>query len=123
VVLIADSSVFQVRTAVARLYASGGTTVVEMPAADLLEDPALPGTVVVAAEDGIAEWVLDHGTAPADVGAGAAELAAKGWEVTILVPTQRIGEAHVALRRIPVHLQPWWLDAEHGVCFGVPEVP
>ena len=49
-------------------------------------------------------------------------LAARGWHVVTLVPLERLGEAHGALRGSPCLLQPWWLDGD-TVRFGRTETP
>jgi len=49
-------------------------------------------------------------------------LAGRGWDVTVLIPCNRVGDAHTSLRSAPCQLQPWWFD-EHGVWFGAPETP
>ncbi len=49
-------------------------------------------------------------------------LAERGWQVVALVPLERLGEAHGALRGSPCLLQPWWLDAD-TVRFGRSETP
>lgn len=49
-------------------------------------------------------------------------LAGRGWDVTVLVACNRVGDAHAALRAAPCRLQPWWSD-EHGVWFGALETP
>ena len=50
-------------------------------------------------------------------------LFATGWSITVLVSSSRMGEAHRALRGVPVTIQPWWEDEAGAVCFGGPEVP
>jgi hypothetical protein len=49
-------------------------------------------------------------------------LAGRGWDVIVLVPCNRVGDAHASLRAAPCLLQPWWFD-EHGVWFGALETP
>lgn len=111
-----------VMTAAARSYVRTGDTVIETTFAEFADAPGVAGGAVVAADSGIVECVLDDGVQPAELAAGIARLAAAGWEVVALVPLGRLGEAHRALRRIPARLQPWWVDARHGVCFGAPEL-
>ena len=50
-------------------------------------------------------------------------LFATGWRVTVLVVAGRMGDAHRALRGVPVTIQPWWVDGEGTIRFGGPEVP
>jgi len=49
-------------------------------------------------------------------------LARAGWDVWVLVPTEKLGSAHRHLRRTAVTLQPWWETAA-GIAFGRPEIP
>jgi hypothetical protein len=58
----------------------------------------------------------------ADLRAPLRGLFATGWRITVLVAAARMGEAHRALRGVPVTLQPWWED-DGAVRFGGPEVP
>lgn len=59
----------------------------------------------------------------ADLRAPLRGLFATGWRVTVLVASGRMGEAHRALRGVPIMIQPWWADADGAVRFGGPEVP
>lgn len=45
--------------------------------------------------------------------------------VTVLVPSQLVGETHAAYRDLAdqVRIQPWWTDELSSVQFGRPEVP
>lgn len=115
--------VADVAGAVARAYAQTGNTVVETALADLVDDPGVPGSAVIATDSGVVECVLEDGTDPVALGPGIARLAAAGWSVVALVPLARLGEAHRALRRRPARIQPWWADPRDGICFGVAEVP
>lgn len=121
-VLAADRVATDIAGAVVRSYARLGCTVVETPLTDLSEVPGVPGTVVVAADLGVVECVLAPDDDPIDLAPGLERLAAVGWEVTLLAPTARMGEAHRALRGRPASLQAWWYDGDH-LCFGAPEVP
>jgi hypothetical protein len=121
-VLAADRVATDIAGAVVRSYARLGCTVVETPLADLCEVSGIPGTVVVAADLGVAECVLTLDDDPVDLASGLERLAAVGWEVTLLAPAARMGEAHQALRGRPLFLQAWWYDGDH-LCFGASEVP
>jgi hypothetical protein len=111
----------RVATAVARGYARLGCTVVETPLAEASGVEEAPGAAVVAADFGTVECVAD-GHLPAAARA-VRHLSAAGWEVSLLVPSALVGEAHRLLRGVPVSLQPWWLGPDDDVCFGAPEVP
>jgi len=123
-VLITDSPTIlrgRIATAVALGYSRLGCTVVEIPLAEASGVEGVAGAAVLAADRGAAECVADD-----DLPAAAAavrHLAAAGWEVSLLVPSSLVGEAHRLLRGVPVRLQPWWLGPDDDVCFGAPEVP
>ena len=95
--------------------------VIETPLAAFVEDPALDGVAVVAPERGLVEWFpSDDQSLTALV--GPSRVNAADWDVSVIVPASRMGEAHRALRGAPITLQPWWSD-DDGVRFGGPEVP
>jgi hypothetical protein len=49
---------------------------------------------------------------------------AERWDVTVVVPTRRLGDAHEHFRGLMrVRLQGWWMDSANRVCFGTPEIP
>ena len=121
-VLAADRALADVAGAVARSYIRLGTTVVETALAEISEIADVPGTAVVAADCGIVECLLEDGVNPALMAPGIERLAATGWEVTLVAPAARMGEAHQGLRGRPTRLQAWWRDGDR-LCFGVPEVP
>jgi hypothetical protein len=104
-------------------YTRTGVTVVETPVSAIVGEDTARGTAVIAADLGIVECILPDDTPPASLASGVAGLAAAGWDVNVLVPLERLGEAHRGLRGRPTRLQAWWLDPEHGICFGKPEVP
>ncbi|HSM01372.1 MAG TPA: hypothetical protein VK960_02875 [Acidimicrobiia bacterium] len=96
-------------------------SVIETPLSSFLGEQALDGVAVVAPERGLVEWF------PSDAQGLAALVApsrtsAADWDVSVIVPAHRMGEAHRALRGTPITLQPWWIDGE-SVRFGGPEVP
>jgi hypothetical protein len=121
-VLAADRAIDGVTEAVVHAYARQGCTVVETSLADVSGIDDVPGTVVVAADVGVAECLLEDGIDPVEMTPGIERLAATGWEVTVLSPAHRMGEAHRALRGRPTTVQAWWRDRDQ-LCFGVPEVP
>lgn len=49
-------------------------------------------------------------------------LLCKQWQVQVLVPLARLGEAHRSLRGLPLKLQGYWLDLGQ-VRFGAEETP
>lgn len=77
---------------------------------------------IVAAEHRVAEIVAADGLDLERLAAAAWTLDGRGWDVTVLVPCDRIGDAHASLRAAPCRLQPWWQD-EAGVWFGAFETP
>lgn len=121
-VLAVDRIGGDVAGAVLAAYARLGGTVVETTLSEISEIEGIPGRVVVAADLGIAECLLLEGTDPAHLVPGIERLAAVGWEVTLVSPAARMGEAHRALRGSPARLQAWWREGDQ-LCFGVPEVP
>jgi hypothetical protein len=121
-VLAADRALDGVADAVVHAYARLGCTVVETRLAEASGIAEVPGTVVVAADVGAAECVLEDGVDPVEMAPAIERLAATGWEVTVLSPAHRMGEAHRALRGRPALLQAWWRDGDR-LCFGSPEVP
>ncbi|NND04730.1 MAG: hypothetical protein HKN91_18315 [Acidimicrobiia bacterium] len=79
-------------------------------------------TAVVCAEQRVAEIVVDEGLDLERLAAAAWALAGRGWDLTVLVPTSQIGDAHTSLRAAPCLIQPWWSDAD-GIWFGAFETP
>jgi hypothetical protein len=81
----------------------------------------LDGMAVVAPHRGLAEFYPSDGQPLTALGPLAASMTAEGWDVWIVVPSGRMGDAHRALRGFPVMLQAWWDDGDR-ICFGGPEV-
>ena len=79
-------------------------------------------TAVVAPEQRVTEVVADDALNLERLAAAAWALAGRGWDLVVLVPTSRIGDAHASLRSAPCVIQPWWSDAD-GVWFGSFETP
>jgi len=96
-------------------------SVIETPLATFAEDPVLDGIAVVAPERGLVEWFPSEDQSLIAL-VGPSRAHAADWDVSVIVPAARMGEAHRALRGAPITLQPWWSDDE-GVRFGGPEVP
>ena len=97
-------------------------SVIETPLAGFAGNPDLDGVAVVAPERGIVEWYPSDRQGLEPLAALSRASAGPEWQVMVIVPAARMGEAHRALRGSPVTLQPWWSDDE-GVRFGGPEVP
>jgi hypothetical protein len=97
-------------------------SVVETPLAGFTGVPALDGIAVVAPERGIVEFFPADAQPLAPLGEASRRSAGPEWQVAVIVPAARMGEAHRALRGFPVTLQPWWPDAGDDR-FGGPEVP
>ena len=79
-------------------------------------------TAVVAAELRSAEIIADAHLDLERLAAATWALAGRGWEVVVLVPCNRVGDAHNSLRAAPCVLQPWWMDGD-GIWFGAFETP
>lgn len=115
-----------VTDAVIAAYSARRERVQTMALSDLVEGSVaadLSGvSAIVAAEMRVAEIVADHSVDLERLPAAAWALASRGWDMTVLVPCDRIGDAHTSLRSAPCSLQPWWFDAD-GVWFGALETP
>jgi len=96
-------------------------SVIETPLSSFAGVSALEGVAVVAPERGLVEWFPAEDQALIALVAPSRSSAAD-WDVSVIVPAARMGEAHRALRGAPITLQPWWTDGE-SVRFGGPEVP
>lgn len=81
----------------------------------------LDGVAVLAPQQGIVEFFPSDRQPLSSLGPVAASVTADGWDVAVLVPSERMGDAHRSLRGFPVHLQAWW-DGGDRICFGGPEV-
>ena len=95
--------------------------VVQTPLASFVGKPSLDGVAVLAPRQGLVEIFPADGQPLSGLGPVAAEVAASGWRVAVLVHSSRMGDAHRFLRGYPLHLQSWWEDGDR-VCFGGPEV-
>lgn len=115
-----------VTDAVVAAYSARRERVQTMALSDLVEGAVaadLSGmSAIVAAEIRVAEVVADHAFDLERLPSAAWALAGRGWDMIVLVPCDRVGDAHTALRSAPCKLQPWWLDAD-GVWFGALETP
>jgi uncharacterized membrane protein len=96
--------------------------VVETPLESFVGVRGLDGVAVLAPNQGLVEFFPGHGQHLATLGPVAASVAASGWRVAVLVPTERMGDAHQSLRGFPLHLQSWWSEGDH-IRFGGSEVP
>lgn len=99
---------------------------VEVPLGDMVDtDVAIDVarlSVVAAGESRVAEIMVDETVVCAQLVAAIWSLSAQGWGATVVVPAERMGEAHFALRGLPCQLQAWWEDGT-TVCFGSFETP
>ena len=77
---------------------------------------------LVADEPQTVDIVLNLGSTAASLAGPIAVLAEDDWVVTVLVPSERLGEAHAALRGTDCILQSWWIEAD-DVQFGGFETP
>ncbi len=96
--------------------------VVETPLGSFVGVDGIDGVAVLAPNQGLVEFFPGDRQHLATLGPVAALVAASGWRVAVLVPTERMGDAHQSLRGFPLHLQSWWFDGD-DVRFGGPEVP
>lgn len=108
-------------TTAASIHLQYEGSVIETPLASFAGEPGLDGIAVVAPERGLVEWFPSDTQELASLTAPL-RMSAADWNVSVIVPAQRMGEAHRALRGTPITLQPWWVDGEN-VRFGGPEVP
>jgi len=69
-----------------------------------------------------AEIILSLGSEPASLRGPIAVLFDEGWSITVLVPCERLGEAHAGLRGAECLLQSWWIEHD-DVHFGGYELP
>ncbi|MFH1104488.1 MAG: hypothetical protein V1757_06040 [Actinomycetota bacterium] len=97
-------------------------SVIETPLAGFTGNADLDGIAVVAPERGIVEWFPSDLQRLEPLAAVSRTSAGPEWQLSVIVPASRMGEAHRALRGSPVTLQPWWADRE-TIRFGGPEVP
>ena len=79
-------------------------------------------SAVVAAEQRLAEIIVAEDTNLEQLAAASWALSGRGWDIIVLVPCGRIGDAHSSLRATPCQIQPWWSDAD-GIWFGALETP
>lgn len=77
---------------------------------------------VVVSDECCLDWILASHADPGSHRPIFRRLAADGWRVHVLVPLDRLGDAHRGLRGAEVMLQGWWTD-DGGVHFGRPEIP
>jgi hypothetical protein len=125
-VTASTSEVTRVAAAAGRSYAVRGEFVVESMLADAplaATYPDVPGSrSVVVPERRRCEIVLDDEAVVTDLIQVADALDADGWEVVVLLPSSRLGEAHAGLRGTPCTLQSWWWHGDR-ICFGGSEIP
>jgi hypothetical protein len=91
---------------------------------DLVHGLGVPaGTLCLVSDTSeTVEIVLSLGADPASLRSPIAVMADEGWMVTVLVPCERLGEAHSGLRGAECVLQPWWIEHD-DVHFGGYERP
>lgn len=95
--------------------------VVQTPLGSFAETPGVAGLAVLVPQQGLAEFFPADDQPLSTLGPIAATAAATGWDVAVLVPSERMGDAHRELRGFPLVLQAWW-DEGDRICFGGPEV-
>ncbi len=111
---------------VAAAYTARRERVRSMPLSDLVSDRVVADLsevrTLVATDMRVVEIVTDDHVELERLAAAAWALAGLGWDVTVLVPCDRVGDAHASLRSTPCLIQPWWVDGD-GVWFGAHETP
>jgi hypothetical protein len=99
---------------------------IEVPLGDMVDRAigidAARLSVVAATDSRIAEIMIDETVVCGQIVQSVWSLAEQAWNVTVVVPAARMGEAHFALRGVPCRLQAWWEDGS-TVCFGGYERP
>ncbi len=102
-------------------YARRGEPVVQSWLAEMAEAPVTDELgflrCVVAIDRRVVEIVVTPTAALAGLSFAVWRLAGSGWQVVVLSPANRMGEAHAALRGTPCTVQPWWTD-DGIVSFG-----
>ena len=78
--------------------------------------------VVAAGESRVAEIMVDETVVCEQIIPAIWSLADQGWTATVVMPAERMGEAHFAMRGLPCRLQAWWEDGT-AICFGSYETP
>jgi hypothetical protein len=84
----------------------------EMTLAEVLGTPNAAGAVraVVVPKLRIVEIVLDDESHPDTLANVAWTLDDRSWKLNVVLPLERLGEAHTALRGTPSTLQGWWYE-------------
>ena len=122
----AVTSEARVATSAVRAYTARHERVREVPLAEMLAGAVIgnvTGIKAVAAGDlRVAEIVLPEEAPCETVAAATWLLNDRGWDVSVLLPLHRLGEAHATLRGAPCRLQSWWID-DGEVRFGGYETP
>ena len=114
----------RVADAVGDVYAEREHPIRVVGLRDLAVDAGVPaGTLCLVADDAqTVEIVLSLGEDAASLRSPIGVLAEKEWAVTVLVPSERLGEAHHGLRGADCLLQSWWIEGD-DVQFGGFERP
>ncbi len=107
-------------------YAGHHDRAIEVPLTEVC-DRRLPAEIsevlcVVAGAQRLVEMVVDYEPDCEVLVPAVWALAGRGWDTVALVPLERLGEAHQALRGAPCRLQPWWLEGD-DIQFGCWEIP
>jgi len=96
--------------------------VIETPLGSFAGSDDLGGVAVLAPTQGLVEFFPSDDQALSFLGPVADEAVASGWRVVVIVPSERMGDAHRSLRGFRLGLQCWWAEQDR-VCFGGLEVP
>jgi hypothetical protein len=114
----------RIAEAVGGIYVGRDCSVRVVGLSDLVFGLGVPaGTLCLAADElQTVDVVLSLGADPASLQGPIAMLAEEDWVVTVLVPSERLGEAHAGLRGTECMLQSWWIE-DDDVQFGGFESP
>ena len=96
--------------------------VVETPLGSFIGIEGIDGVAVLASSQGLVEFFPGQDQPLGTLGPIAASVVSSGWRVAVVLPAERLGDAHRSLRGFPLSLQAWWLDGDR-IHFGGPEVP
>lgn len=116
----------RVATSALRSYGARHERVSEVWLTELLSG-SVPGDVggikaIAAGDLRVAEIVLPEEADCASLASAVWILSTRGWDVSVLLPSHRLGEAHAVLRSTPCRLQGWWLE-DGEISFGNYETP
>ena len=121
----AATPVDRVCAAAAAAFWGAGERAIDVPLLEMAQGARPEGLegvrCIVASDVRVVEIAVDERAVEA-VATAVWDLGGAGWDVVVLIPAARCGEAHATLRGAPCTLQPWW-TADDAIAFGKPETP